>query len=410
MAAAARVLIEPQGGVVLTGDEAVPDLSRLNGLAPIVRRISDGVWLAVEADAAAATRLAALAPGLPDGATAPPMSVPAFGTDPRLVRAWWAGLSETERQRLLRHRPDAVGRLDGVPASARDLANRARLDAERAHLVRRRGLDAIAARLADPSRPRAYLLDLCTEGDGRAVVAIGDPDQATDVLTFVPGAGSALSGIGGVIDRAELIATRAAQLGPEHRTAAVAWLGYDAPDGPAAAGAGAAHDAELALDRFQDGLRATHVGDRSHNTVLGHSYGTLVAGVTARDAGLDADDVVFVGSPGAGVDRVGQLGLPAGHVWSSTAANDPVQRYAPGFGQILADVYANLRDPFSFHRYGDGRPDVLLWHGRNPSADSFGAHVFTSDPGGGHGGYWRGAGLDNLARITLGERHQQRVG
>jgi hypothetical protein len=390
------------------------------------------VRLAAEADAAAATRLAALTPGPPDGVTSGP-PVPASCTDPRLVRACWGGLSEAERRWLLRHRPDAVGRLDGVPAPARDLANRDRLEAERDHLRRRRadlgsevpsalaraelvrveghlrGLDAIAARLADPSRPRAYLLDLDTAGDGRAVVAIGDPDRATDVLTFVPGAGSALSGIGGVIDRAELVAARAAQLGPDHRTAAIAWLGYDAPDGPAAAGAGAAHDAEPALDRFQDGLRATHEGERSHNTVLGHSYGTLAAGVTARDAGLDADDLVFVGSPGAGVDRAGELGLPAGHVWSSTAASDPVQRFAPGFGQIIADGLANLRHPFSFHHYGDARPDVLLWHGRNPSADGFGAHVFTSDPEGGHGGYWQGSGLDNLARITLGGRHQQQV-
>jgi len=436
MAAAAGVGIEARGGVVLTGDDVVPSFSRLQGIAPIVRRIEDGVELAAQADAEAAGRLAELLSWLPVDAAAPvsrASTVPAFGTDPRLVRTWWAGLTPSEQEGLLLHRPDAVGRLDGVPVGVRDLANRVRLEAERDHLRRRRkdllaeaptrltraelsrvdahlrGLDALVARLADPSRPRAYLLDLAADGDGQAVVAIGDPDHATDVLTFVPGAGSDLSGIGGVVDRAELVAKRAAQLGPDHRVAAIAWLGYDAPDGPAAAGAGAAHDAEGALDRFQDGLRATHEGERSHNTVLGHSYGTLTAGVTARDAGLDADDLVFVGSPGVGVDRVGELRLPAGHVWSSTAANDPVQRFAPGFGQILADTLANLRDPFSFHHYGDARPDVLLWHGRNPSADSFSARVFTSDPDGGHGGYWQGSGLDNLARITLGGRQQQDV-
>jgi pimeloyl-ACP methyl ester carboxylesterase len=202
--------------------------------------------------------------------------------------------------------------------------------------------------------------------------------------------------------RVDAVAARAAELGPTHRVSSVLWLGYDAPDGLDAALPHVAHRTEAALDSFADGLRATHVGERSHNTVLGHSYGSLVAGVTARDRGLDADELVFVGSPGVGVDRAAHLhGVPSGHVWASAAANDPVQRFAPGLGQFAHDALTNLRRPFTAY-FGDAVPDVLLWHGRNPAVEGFGSRVFAADPTGAHSGYWQGLALDGIARITLG--------
>src|SRR5205823_1739984 len=80
--------------------------------------------------------------------------------------------------------------------------------------------------------------------------------------------------------------------------------------------------AEAALHRFQAGLRATHTGPRSHNTVVGLSYGTTVVGLTGHAYGLDADDIVLLGSPGTGVAHAADLGLDPGHVWASTAAHD----------------------------------------------------------------------------------------
>ncbi|HEY2763441.1 MAG TPA: alpha/beta hydrolase [Pseudonocardiaceae bacterium] len=79
------------------------------------------------------------------------------------------------------------------------------------------------------------------------------------------------------------------------------------------------------MDFFQDGLRATHQGPPSHNTVLGHSYGSTVVGYAARDHRIVADDVIFVGSPGVGVEHATDLHLPPSHVWSSHAANDLVR-------------------------------------------------------------------------------------
>ncbi|WP_344138214.1 alpha/beta hydrolase, partial [Luedemannella flava] len=296
-----------------------------------------------------------------------------------------------------RQREDAVRGTGGLALARRLGAIEARLS----------GLGAIAARLADGGRAPAYLLDLDVSGDGRAVVAVGDPDHATDVLTYVPGVNPGIAGVGNLLDRTDDLRDAAERLdGPadRHAVSAITWLGYDSPEWAAVASAGTAHGAEPALDSFLDGLRATHEGAPAHQTVLGHSYGSLVIGVTARDAGLDADDVIFVGSAGVGVPDVGDLRLPAGHVWSSTVADDPVAHFAPGFGQFARDLGHNLTAPFS-RTYGDTVPDVELWHGRNPSDPGFGANVFVSDPGGGHSGYFGGSGLDNIARITLGGEH-----
>ncbi|MFD8492808.1 alpha/beta hydrolase [Amycolatopsis sp. NPDC059657] len=52
-------------------------------------------------------------------------------------------------------------------------------------------------------------------------------------------------------------------------------------------------------------------GDPSHNTTVGHSYGTTVIGHAARDEHLAVDDIVFVASPGVGVNHASELGLPA---------------------------------------------------------------------------------------------------
>ncbi|WP_344078688.1 alpha/beta hydrolase [Luedemannella helvata] len=375
------------------------------------------VEVATRADAAATGRLAALSRALRDpaafGAPVDP-AVPARGTPPTTVRAWWAGLTADQRVWLVANRPGDVGGLDGVPAADRDAANRVRLAAALDAAARRgdeallRGLGAIAARLADGGRVRAYLLGLDVSGDGRAIVAMGDPDRATDVLTYVPGANTALASLGGLLDRTDRMRDAAERLDGTADVATVLWLGYDAPEWASAMSASAAHAAVPDLDRFLDGLRATHEGPPAHQTVLGHSYGSLVVGATARDAGLNADDVVFVGSAGVGVPSADRLELPAGHVWSSTARSDPFAYAAPGFGQFVRDAAHNVTAPFS-RWYADPVPNVDMWHGHNPSDRTFGANVFTSDPRGGHSGYFAGAGLENIARIAVGGQHLANV-
>jgi len=359
------------------------------------------------------------------------------GRPPKDVRAWWDGLTPEQRADAIATHPDVVGWLDGVPAVDRDRANRivlardrAELEAERARLVEQRnhmpdmghahqtsqttradldaeiadidkklaGLEQIDQHLNNTiSGEPAFLLGIDPNkgANGRVIVAIGDPDAAGNVATFVPGTGSNIRHPGGDIERADLMVHDAAQVDPGKKTSVIMWLGYDAPqDLGAAAAEHYADDARPALRSFQEGLRASHDGPPSHNTVLGHSYGTTVVGFTARDeAGLNADDIVFVASPGTGVDTADGLNFgsdqhhthPKEHVWATTSISDPIEIVPNG------------------------------WFGNKPSADGFGGHWFSGDDPGktgmkAHSGYWdtNNPARRNFSYIITG--HGERVG
>jgi hypothetical protein len=256
-----------------------------------------------------------------------------------------------------------------------------------------------------PAQQQAFLIGLDISGDGRAIVSSGNPDTAADVATYVPGTGSELAKIGGDMDRSDRMVDAAAQAGSPS-TAVVTWLGYDAPNGLINAGSESyADDGKGALGSFQDGLRASHQGDvPSHNTVLGHSYGTTVVGHAARDGGLNADELVFVASPGVGVDNAGGLHLDGvnqadigRHVHSTVAEHDMIKVTNIEVGEYEGDSV-----------------DIAL--GPDPATTEFGGQVFTSDPGtpgppyaGGlsteaHSEYWnpKSKSLDNIGRIIAG--------
>ncbi|MGH3873871.1 MAG: alpha/beta hydrolase [Pseudonocardiaceae bacterium] len=331
------------------------------------------------------------------GSTDP--DIPSKGTDPKQVNGWWKGLTPYQQRELIAEHPEQIGNLDGIPTEVRHEANRSvlaseatRLDERIAELKheepenlaaifeiraleeQRKDLAVIEQRLDAPvgeGKQHAYLLGFDPDGNGRAIVAMGDPDTADNIVTFVPGTGAGLSSAGDYMAKADLMATEANALDPSSPTSSIMWIGYDAPQDivkwPPGSGDAISSDfAERgapALDSFQDGLRATHQGPRSHNTVLGHSYGSTVVGYTAKDHGLDADDVIFVGSPGVGVEKAAELGIGKDHVWSSHAKNDPIQ-----FGVNPGDLLAH-------------KQQVDLIHGHNPSDPDFGGRTFTSDPG-----------------------------
>jgi uncharacterized protein YukE/pimeloyl-ACP methyl ester carboxylesterase len=378
-----------------------------------------------EADEVATKALADLMPSdaglelqaIGEGNVVRPGDLPAPDASPQQVKDWWDSLTPMEQESAIYTHGDVIGGLDGIPAEDRDRANRIRFAEEHAELTTRRdaldalgdertdeqddeldrlnktlrGLDAIDARLeAEPSdtRPRAYLLDFSTEGNGRGIVALGNPDTADNVVTSVPGTGSNLSGIGGELDRSQLILDEANRQARRSDTVAITWVGYDAPQSlPEAAKENYARDAADDLRDFQEGLRATHTGEGSHNTVIGHSYGSTVVGHSAQGERLDVDNVVFIGSPGVGVDHASELDLPDdAHIYASTAENDVIRATPP------------------------------FIHGPQPVGDDFGAEVFTSDPGtdgewytGGystqaHSEYWNqdSASLRNMATIVVG--------
>lgn len=405
-------------------DRAVPDAAA---------RIGAALTVAADADRQTARQLADLAAAAGAGwPMSPPRDRPPGDAEPATVRRWWTGLTDEQRRWLVVHEPALVGRLDGVPAAARDQANRLRLDARRTELVAahaaavRAGhgrsaapladllhsLDGLATRLAADTSPRGYLLAFDPRGDGRAVVALGDPDTADNVLTYVPGMTAALADMDGELDRAARVAAAAHAVGPTERTAAVLWLDYDAPDFvDEAAGVRQAREAGPALHRFQEGLLATQVGPPAHHTVLGHSYGSLVVGATAARYGLAADSVVFVGSPGVGVDSAASLGMPAGQVWASTSQSDPIQYAARAPASMAVHLALTPGVPALGVAAMLAGPGHELWFGRNPVDPSFGARVFTSQPDAGHVDYWEPGrpALDALARITLGGTHQAAV-
>ncbi|TCB97473.1 hypothetical protein E0H26_11135 [Micromonospora zingiberis] len=428
LAATAGVLIDRWGRTSPDPDR-VPIHRAGPTVVPVAAAIRDALDLASAADREAADRLDRLSAGAESGwVTRPPPGRPAPHTDPALVNRWWAGLSAAERRWLVGHEPELIGRLDGIPAAARDQANRLLLGARRAALLERwgqllgrvprgpaellglravdaalTGLDALADRLASPELPRAYLLGLEVGGEGRTVVALGNPDRAAGILTHVPGMTAGLDGATDELGRAARVLSRCAELAPGQETSAVLWLDYDAPDFlHEAARDGQARAAGDALHRFQEGLRTTHDGAPARQTVLGHSYGSLVVGSAARDHGLAADALVFVGSPGVGVGHAAELGVPAGQVWASSAPDDVIRLTRPP-DELARQAVLSVSPLATIAGMLAGSDDER-WFGRDPTDPSFGGRTFPSGRYG-HTGYWHPANpaLDGMARIVVGQ-------
>lgn len=420
-----RVAVDGRVSVDFAG--AKPDPGELEFARRVSAQIQATVQSADEVDVQIARRLDLLAQAV--AAAAPQSSavpIPAGG-GPMAVTRWWSELTEAQRRWLLVHRPQELGRLDGVPAAVRDRANRRCLDELMARL--REELSATPAgpahtrtaeRLAnlhsldqrlEHAQPRMYLLGLDGDGDGdgRAIVAFGNPDVSNHIATYVPGVGASLDRLGGELDRAATLQARATTVDGTASTSTIMWLGYDAPDFGGAALERAASDARCELTDFQAGLVATHQGELGQQTLVGHSYGSLVIGVAERDGTVSADDIIALGSPGMGVDRADQLRDPA-QVWASTARNDVIL-LAPSPGETAlglglgpaAVVAGSVSDAVT-------RMNADLWHGVDPSSAQFGGQVFSSavgtDPFDAHASYFDDGNpaLQTMAEIVVGRR------
>lgn len=138
------------------------------------------------------------------------------------------------------------------------------------------------------SYPQATLLEV---GPDTAVVAFGNVDEASEVITMVAGVGSSAPGsFDGEVGRAQ-------RLHQQTGAATVMWLGYRAPASvPVALAAEPARTGGTALREFQASLAARN--PHAYRVVAGHSYGSTVAGYAASGPGLDADALVLLGSPG----------------------------------------------------------------------------------------------------------------
>ncbi len=239
------------------------------------------------------------------------------------------------------------------------------------------GYQVVRAGLDRADGMRRYLGHL--DEIGHVAVAIGNPDYARRNGIFVPGTGQDPARLAFSDARAVAMyeAAHAADrtLGPRD-VSITTWMGYDRPMSlshaafrdPARAGA-------EGLDAFESGLRASHAGPASIDTVIGHSYGSTVVGAAASGGHhLDADNVIAVGSPGMLVDRAGALSLaPGARVYAMRAANDII-----GISGAVTE-----------------------WTlGPNPTAPNFGARHLAADPGT-HDSYWdqRNIALANMGAV-----------
>ena len=201
-------------------------------------------------------------------------------------------------------------------------------------------------------------------GRGRAVLALGDPATAASLVVLVPGSDIDLTTLDDPADPAArpLAWARAIADATGPGTAVVLWVGYPTPQGLGldAATGRLARAAVPALVQEVATLRE-RPGPPPRTTVVGHSYGAVVAALAAHE--LPADELVLVGSPGARADDVTALHTAA-RVWVARADGDWIGR-VPGLA------------------VGD------LGHGTDPTDPAFGALPLSTGDTAGHADYFR---------------------
>ncbi|MFD8324933.1 alpha/beta hydrolase [Streptomyces lydicus] len=305
-------------------------------------------------------------------------------SDPKSAAEWWKLLPESMRESYTALHPEIIGKTDGLPSDVRDDANRLALEQELGAMEnseyhdkystddyekRFSNLQALQAELDKrdgiTGAKQLYVLGFDSQGDGKAMIAMGNPDTADNVAVNVPGTATTMESTGGQLSRMDSLQNAAKIADGNAKTSMVYWLGYDAPEIPVSqagnldvAGTGRAEDAAPALRNFTHGLRASHEGHPANLTVMGHSYGSTVVGAAAsQHGGLDADNIAVVGSPGMTVDHAEQLNIDPDHVYMGRAEDDGIKR-AAGFSL-----------------------------GPDPAGEDFGGHRFKVDTHG-HSGYW----------------------
>ncbi|MEV1084358.1 alpha/beta hydrolase [Streptomyces sp. NPDC050211] len=322
--------------------------------------------------------------------------------DPKAAAEWWKALSPEERQAYTTLYPKEIGAADGLPTDVRDDANRTAL-AQELNLLQEGNYDdgfpgesdetvnrrlnnlqllndKLEARDGAPTGKELYLLGYDSKDDGRAIIAMGNPDTAAHTGILVPGTNTNMDAVPGQIERIGKLQSAAGDRSDGESVAMITWLGYDAPEASttdfnSVGGTGRAEDAAPDLRQFVAGTQASHDGSPSHTTVMGHSYGSTVVGAAASGgSGLGADDVVVVGSPGMTVANAQDLQMDPEHMWIGGAEDDAVINHASGYTL-----------------------------GPDPMLGSFGGNNFEVDTHG-HSGYWdKGSeSLDNQGAVIAG--------
>ncbi|MBK3594674.1 MULTISPECIES: alpha/beta hydrolase [Streptomyces] len=400
--------------------------------------VSDRDWADVKSDRSGVLKVAD--PYL-DSIKDPPK-----GATPEENAEWWKNLTAEQRADCLAVHPASIGSMNGLPSDVRDEANRMvlnetkatyrlQLDAipkepikygphttgsypaavitpewrewqdkygsEKARMEGvMKGMNAIQDRFdrtGEKGLPEAYLLgfDPTGLGDGKVILANGNPDTADHVGVYVPGTFAGIESVGGDGDthgdlgRGERLWAESDRFTPGQNVSTITWLDYNAPDSivPEATRGQYADEGGPRLYEFLQGNAAaqqTADGTRAHTTVIGHSYGSTVVGVSAQSGSWKdpavANDFVFAGSPGVQADHAADLGVGADHVWAMGA---------PWDDQVV--------------RQG-GRLMGLGDNGVIPTDESFGGNIMESDSGG-HTGFFDGESdsMRNQGAVIAGQ-------
>jgi hypothetical protein len=342
-----------------------------DSVSPAVALAQQALAAAAATEAAAGRATEALLPGAAGPAArldslagvVPVCEPPAHG-GPAATARWWAALPAAAQLALVDSQPSVVGSSDGVPAWARDRANRLVLeqvlDDPRADGDQRATARVVAGVLsAEEAAGRVAQLHLLDLAADRVAVSFGDLDTAAAVALVVPGfATSPADDLAAVAGDARDLAAAARQAGPDGAVAAVAWLGYRAPHSvPEVLTRGAAGSGGALLAAALAGLagaRTSAGAELPRTTVVGHSYGTVVLDEAAdRPGRLAADAVVLLGSPGMEDDAAS---LEAPEVYDAASPADPISWSG--------------------------------WFGTETWAERFGSTGLPTDAGTGHSGYF----------------------
>jgi len=357
-------LVNDDGSVSATGigDLMTPAMSA--AYTALLKKLLETFDAVDRATASALTT--ASAPQAPPRPPAP--TIPAEGTDPQQVKQWWDALNQEERQRLSDEEPERIGNLNGIPVATRDYANR-RVMTRDLDRVRRAAANAGVlneAVLADPGKYGLTQTDVTRyrnaeqvelgidfngqpdgnhvpknpiflhtyqpeafNGQGRAALAIGNPDEADNTTVMVPGTGNSVRDSYFAKPDALNVYHETQSADPTKKNSVVLWMGYDAPDSPAdlrIAQTDLARQGGSMLATDVNAFDVTNGAKDSHVTVIGHSYGSTTVADAAAGFGMRTDDVVLIGSPGTDLAKsAADFHLPdSGHVYVGAASSDPV--------------------------------------------------------------------------------------
>nr|WP_203643163.1 alpha/beta hydrolase [Streptomyces sp. SID14478] len=377
-------------------------------------------------------------------------------------KKWWDELSQSQRDEYMSAFPEVIGNLDGIPATVRDEANRENLQMLIGQLSQSNAGDAkekmdamvkIQSQLEAPhQKHQMYLLGIGDEGNGRAIVAYGNPDTAKNVAAYVPGLETRLDTkfVDGTMSRALDTAIGAAEMDRHTPTSSIVWLGYDAPqlsvdDLTSHRSVLFREDAMAGAPKYNEFMAGISAANEHHSdahvTAIGHSYGSLTVGEAAQAKGgiPGADDIVLVGSPGTGADDASELNVGKGHVYVGAAENDAVTKLPPGsvaagtaagatahgasgfvrgggmgLGGLINGFAGTIEGGISGHHQAAADAPDRNWFGTDPANHSFGATRFQVADGlplteGGfdaHSNYFNRTkdltSADNIANVVVG--------